>query len=99
VPYEKVERPDLKMPKRPASTGYRRTERDLQHYVADFAATLDGSTERPVKYVDPEETDVFIPEEPEIVAAPAPAVRRRTRRAATEETAPEAGEAEDVPSA
>jgi hypothetical protein len=40
VPYEKVERPDLKLPKRPASTGYQRTERDLQHYVEDFAATL-----------------------------------------------------------
>ena len=47
VPYEKVERPDLDIPKRPESTGYRRTERDLQHCVDDYAAKLDASSESP----------------------------------------------------
>ena len=86
VPYEKVQRPDLTMPKRPASTGYRRTERDLQHYVYDFAATLEGAAERPEKYVDPEETDIFVPDEPAPVVATKPTVRRtrapRVRRPA-----------------
>ncbi len=57
VPYKKVQRPDLKLPKRPASTGYRRTERDLQLYVDDFAAKTARSGQRPAKYVDPEDTD------------------------------------------
>jgi hypothetical protein len=85
VPYEKVQRPDLKLPKRPASTGYKRTERDLQQYVYDFAATLEGSGERPEKYVDPEDTDMYVPDEPPEVA-PQPTVRRtrapRVRRPA-----------------
>jgi len=86
VPYQNVQRPDLKLPKRPASTGYRRTERDLQQYVNDFAATLEGSDERPVKYVDPEETDLFVPDEPAPEVAPEPPVRKtrapRVRRPA-----------------
>jgi polyphosphate kinase len=41
IPYEKVERPPLKFPKRPAPTGYVRTSRSLQTEVADHAATLD----------------------------------------------------------
>ena len=57
VPYERVERPDLTIPKRPESTGYQRTERDLQHYVRDHAATLDGSGVLPEKYLDPEDAD------------------------------------------
>ena len=78
VPYEKVQRPDLKLPKRPPSTGYRRTERDLQQYVFDFAANLEGSDEIPVKYVDPEDTDLLVPAETE-PAAPAKPPARRTR--------------------
>ena len=58
VPYEKVERPDLKLPKRPKSTGYRRTERDLQLYVGDFAAALENSGELRQKYLDPEDGDL-----------------------------------------
>jgi hypothetical protein len=80
VPYEKVQRSHLKLPKRPASTGYRRTERDLQHYVDDIAATLERSGERPEKYVDPEDTDLPTPDEPEAVVAPKPVVRRTRAR-------------------
>ena len=40
VPYAEVEQPDLKLPKRPPSTGYRRTPRSLQNTVPDFSATL-----------------------------------------------------------
>ena len=56
IPYQKVERTELKLPKRPASTGYQRTDRGLQYEVPDHAAGLvaDGHT---VKYVDPEDSD------------------------------------------
>ena len=40
VPYEHVEPPALELPARPASDGYRRTDRELQHFVPDHAATL-----------------------------------------------------------
>ena len=56
IPYEKVERAQLKLPKRPASTGYQRTDRNLQYEVPDHAAGLtkeDGA----VVYVDPEDDD------------------------------------------
>lgn len=43
IPYEPVEPPPLKLPKRPPATGYRRTPRDLQTYVPDHAATLEGN--------------------------------------------------------
>ena len=43
VPYEAVERPALKLPKRPKSKGYRRPPRESQQYVPDHAATLDKS--------------------------------------------------------
>lgn len=76
VPYEKIKRPDLKLPKRPASTGYRRTERELQRYVDDFATTLGRSGERPERYVDPEDADLPTPDEAATVVAPKPAVRR-----------------------
>ena len=95
VPYVKVQRPDLTLPKRPPSTGYKRTERDLQQYVFDFAATLEGSDELPVKYVDPEDTDLFVPDDPVPEVAPKPPARRtraqRVRR-------PTASAAEDEPS-
>ncbi len=42
IPYEKVDRPALKLPKRPESTGYQRTDRGLQLEVPDFSATVDG---------------------------------------------------------
>ncbi|AUH44942.1 polyphosphate kinase 2 [Streptomyces sp. CMB-StM0423] len=40
VPYGEVEPPRLRLPPRPAPTGYRRPPRDLQRYVPDHAATL-----------------------------------------------------------
>jgi hypothetical protein len=91
-----VKRPDLKIPKRPASTGYRRTERDLQHYVGDFASTLDGSGVRPPKYVDPEDDDPTIPEEPVLDVTAKPVVRR-TRPPRVRRSAPQPAEGEAVP--
>jgi hypothetical protein len=41
IPYEQVERPKLKLPKRPPPTGYVRTPRSLQTEVADHAATIE----------------------------------------------------------
>ncbi len=40
IPYEHVDPPDLKLPKRPPSTGYKRTDRSLLLEVPDHAATL-----------------------------------------------------------
>ena len=40
IPYEEVELPLLTLPERPASSGYVRTSRSLQHEVPDHAATL-----------------------------------------------------------
>ncbi|MEU8587334.1 polyphosphate kinase 2 [Streptomyces sp. NPDC048664] len=40
VPYHEVPPPVLELPPRPASTGYRRSPRDLQTYVPDHAAGL-----------------------------------------------------------
>ena len=54
IPYTHVERPELKFPKRPPSTGYRRTDRALQLEVPDFAATLKVE-EVPEPYVDVED--------------------------------------------
>lgn len=56
IPYEKIDPPLLKLPKRPASTGYQRTDRSLQYEVPDHAAglVLDHDT---VRYVDPEDDD------------------------------------------
>lgn len=54
VPYESVERPEIVLPERPLSTGYRRPDASLQHYVADHAATLVES-EVGAKYSDPED--------------------------------------------
>ncbi|WP_083941899.1 polyphosphate kinase 2 [Sanguibacter suarezii] len=42
IPYESVLQPTIDLPERPASTGYRRTERSLQTYVPDHASTLVG---------------------------------------------------------
>ena len=54
IPYTHIERPELKFPKRPPSTGYRRTDRALQLEVPDFAATLKVE-EIPPLYVDVED--------------------------------------------
>jgi polyphosphate kinase len=40
IQYYQVQRPRLKLPKRPPSTGYVRPPRELQTYVPDYAATL-----------------------------------------------------------
>src|SRR5215468_6410102 len=40
VPYHEVQPPSLALPKRPASTGYIRTPRDMQTYIPDHAAVL-----------------------------------------------------------
>lgn len=40
VPYERVERPELQLPERPASTGYQRTDRSLLLEVPDHASQL-----------------------------------------------------------
>ncbi|GMA38925.1 polyphosphate kinase 2 [Mobilicoccus caccae] len=54
VPYEQVDQPKLKLPKRPASTGYRRTDRSLQLEVPDHASTV-GDDSIPSPYTDPED--------------------------------------------
>jgi hypothetical protein len=41
IPYKKVARPKLELPKRPAPTGYVRTPRSLQTEVADHAANIE----------------------------------------------------------
>jgi len=40
IPYYEVQRVPLELPPRPASTGYRRTPRDMQTFVPDHAARL-----------------------------------------------------------
>lgn len=42
IPYESVIAPPIDLPERPASTGYRRTDRSLQTYVPDRASALVG---------------------------------------------------------
>ncbi len=45
IPYEHVDVPVLKLPKRPPSTGYQRTARTLQDEVPDYASTLGSDDE------------------------------------------------------
>ncbi|PPK69001.1 polyphosphate kinase 2 [Actinokineospora auranticolor] len=40
VPWEPVERPELKLPDRPSGSGYVRPSRELEHQVPDHAGTL-----------------------------------------------------------
>ncbi|EWM12446.1 polyphosphate kinase 2 [Kutzneria sp. 744] len=40
IPYHDVKLPELKLPKRPPSTGYQRPPKDTQNYVPDHASTL-----------------------------------------------------------
>jgi polyphosphate kinase 2 len=42
IPYREVERPALRLPKRPPSKGYVRPPRGEQNHVPDHAATLEG---------------------------------------------------------
>jgi len=55
VPYEHVPRAVLALPKRPRSTGYRRTDRSLQFEVPDHAATLFEHVPAEPIYHDPED--------------------------------------------
>jgi polyphosphate kinase 2 len=48
IPYEEVDLPELRMPDRPASTGYERTDRALQTEVPDHAAEVGRREGRPV---------------------------------------------------
>ncbi len=57
VPYEHVERPPIKFPKRLKSTGYERTARALLQEVPDYASKL-VPHEVPPKYSDPEDEDL-----------------------------------------
>jgi polyphosphate kinase 2 (PPK2 family) len=57
IPYQPVPHDVLKLPKRPASTGYQRTARSLQHEVPDYAARLLEAAPATVPWVDPEEDD------------------------------------------
>ena len=57
IPYHHVERPPMKFPKKPSSTGYRRTDRTLQSEVPDYAATLSAG-KAPDRYVDVEDEGV-----------------------------------------
>ncbi len=54
VPYEHVQQTPIRLPERPASDGYRRTEKSLQHEVPDYAASLTDENV-PSPYRDPEE--------------------------------------------
>ena len=42
IPYHDVQRPLLKLPHRPPAQGYVRVPREMQTYVPDHAAALDG---------------------------------------------------------
>ena len=41
IPYQKVKRPKIEIPSRPASQGYIRSPREMQTYVSDHAASVD----------------------------------------------------------
>ena len=43
LPYTAVEHPELRLPKRPKSSGYHRPPREMRAYVPDHAATLMGA--------------------------------------------------------
>jgi polyphosphate kinase 2 (PPK2 family) len=42
LPYYEVQRPPLDLPPRPPSKGYERPPREMQTYVPDYAASVDG---------------------------------------------------------
>jgi polyphosphate kinase len=49
IPYQDVQPPALKLPRRPASRGYVRPPRHMQAYVPDHAAELVGSSAGPAR--------------------------------------------------
>ncbi|ANS77975.1 UDP-galactose-lipid carrier transferase [Serinicoccus hydrothermalis] len=49
VPYEQVDQDELRMPERPDSTGYQRTDRRLQLPVPDHAAAVGEAAGKPVE--------------------------------------------------
>ncbi len=55
VPYEYVTPPELTFPERPASTGYRRTDRSLLNAVPDYASAIVAADGRADPYEDPED--------------------------------------------
>ncbi|HYO86354.1 MAG TPA: polyphosphate kinase 2 [Dermatophilaceae bacterium] len=55
VPYKYVDRPELKLPKRPPSTGYQRTDRTLQVEVPDHSAAIAAGSGRTPSKTDHEE--------------------------------------------
>lgn len=57
VPYESVEAPEVVIPKRPKSSGYRRTDRSLQLEVPDFADTVTQAALE-LRYIDREDEDL-----------------------------------------
>ena len=67
IPYEHVDRPVIEFPKRPKSTGYRRTDQALMSRVPDYAARL-VREQVPPKYRDPEDADN--PDESDSAATP-----------------------------
>lgn len=91
VPYSHVERPVIEFPKRPKSTGYRRTDSGLQRHLTDYAAKLER-TNVPPKYSDPEDGDLpEVSEDKAPQAEAAPPRTTRTRRPTTRaRTAPAA---------
>lgn len=57
IPYESVPQPEVEIPKRPKSSGYRRTDRSLQLEVPDFADSVTRAT-LAKQYVDLEDEDL-----------------------------------------
>ncbi|MDO4254547.1 MAG: polyphosphate kinase 2 [Kocuria sp.] len=45
VPWSRVERPEITLPKRPSTSGYRRPDRSLQHEVPDHASAVERAAE------------------------------------------------------
>ena len=63
IPYTHIDRPTLEIPKRPKSTGYRRTDRSLQHEIPDYAASLSQET---VKFTYRDVEDDELPDNGEV---------------------------------
>lgn len=46
IPYEEVEQEVIELPERPASTGYKRMDRSLQHEVPDHASEVEAAAKK-----------------------------------------------------
>lgn len=57
IPYKHIERPEIEIPHRPKSSGYKRTDRSLQVEVPDYAGQLTLDDIR-FNYVDQEDEDL-----------------------------------------